>query len=233
MTLGKRISALRKDKRLSQEYVAETLNVSRQAVSKWENDLSSPDTDNLIALAKLLDVDVAFLATGQLTEEMESDPIPDLADAPKQQKPKREHKKLLSILLAISVLLNILFIGLWRYEKGAEKLMEEYCAASAANAATHFADFVHQGGDGAYWQGVAAFRSFMTAYKWVRNEEPDSSYNYQQCNILLGCLLFDRQRCEEYMEQIRRIMRLLGEDMDSINTYHELTVLNNEIRYGD
>ena len=65
MTIGKRISRLRKEKRLSQEYLAEQLDVSRQAVSKWENDLSSPDTGNLIQLSSLLGVSVEYLATGK------------------------------------------------------------------------------------------------------------------------------------------------------------------------
>lgn len=233
MTLGKRISALRRDKKLSQEYVAETLSVSRQAVSKWENDLSSPDTENLIALAQLLETDVEFLATGEIAEDMDSDPIPEPPALPKIEKPKKDKKRLLTVLLAISILLNILFIGLWRYERQSEELMEEYCSASAANAANHFADYVHHGNDGAYWQGVAAFHSFMTSYKWLRIDESGASYNYQQCNILLTSLLYDKDRCTEYMEQIRRIMRLLGEDMDDFNVYHDLTVLNNELRYGE
>ena len=54
-TIGQRISELRKSSSFSQEYVAEKLNVSRQAVSKWEQDLSAPDTYNLIALAELFD----------------------------------------------------------------------------------------------------------------------------------------------------------------------------------
>lgn len=233
MTLGNRISTLRKDKKLSQEYVAEALNVSRQAVSKWENDLSSPDTENLIALAQLLETEVEFLATGEIAEDMDSDPLPEPPPLPKREKPKKDTSKLLCVLLVISILLNILFIGLWHYEKNSEALMEEFCAASAANAASHFADYVHHGSDVAYWQGVAAFRSFMTAYHWLRSEDSGASYNYQQCNILLSSLLYDKDRCSGYMEQIRRIMRLLGEDKDSINTYHDLSVLNNELRYGE
>lgn len=233
MTLGNRIGLLRKEKKLSQEFVAETLNVSRQAVSKWENDISSPDTENLIALAKLLEVDVEFLATGALAEDMEPDPIPEPPAPPKKERPRKDRKRLLSLLLAVSILLNILFIGLWRYEKQAEELMEEYCAACAANAATHFADYVHNGNDAAYWQGVAAFRSFMTSYNWLRIDESSSSYNYQQCNILLTSLLYEKERCTDYMEQIRRIMRLLGEDKDDFNVYHDLSVLNNELRYGE
>ena len=66
MTIGKRISELRKQHNYSQEYLAERLNVSRQAVSKWEQDQTSPDTNNLIALAQLFDVSVEYLATGRL-----------------------------------------------------------------------------------------------------------------------------------------------------------------------
>lgn len=41
---------------MTQEFVAEAIGVSRQAVSKWENGSSDPSTSNLIALAKLFDV---------------------------------------------------------------------------------------------------------------------------------------------------------------------------------
>ena len=68
MTIGQRICELRKEKGYSQEYVAERLDVTRQAVSKWETDLSAPDTYNLIALAELLGVSVEYIATGKGTE---------------------------------------------------------------------------------------------------------------------------------------------------------------------
>lgn len=72
MTIGNRISELRKAKGYTQEYVAEQLGVSRQAVSKWEQDQTSPSTDNLIALSKLLDARVEYLATGNGVEEAET-----------------------------------------------------------------------------------------------------------------------------------------------------------------
>lgn len=65
MSIGERISELRKKQNMSQGKLADYLGVSRQAVSKWENDQSSPDTINLIRLADLLDTDVEFLATGR------------------------------------------------------------------------------------------------------------------------------------------------------------------------
>ena len=48
----------RTDCKMTQEFVAETLGVSRQAVSKWENGTSDPSTSNLLALAKLYGVSV-------------------------------------------------------------------------------------------------------------------------------------------------------------------------------
>ena len=45
--------------RMTQEFVAESLGVSRQAVSKWESGASEPSTANLLALAKLFGVDAA------------------------------------------------------------------------------------------------------------------------------------------------------------------------------
>lgn len=53
MTLGEKIRSLRKAAGLSQEALAEQLGVSRQAVSKWENDNGMPETEKLITMAKL------------------------------------------------------------------------------------------------------------------------------------------------------------------------------------
>lgn len=54
--IANRLVHMRKAKGLSQEALAEQLGISRQAVSKWERAESSPDTSNLITLAKLYDV---------------------------------------------------------------------------------------------------------------------------------------------------------------------------------
>ncbi len=64
MSIGERIRALRQEKNLSQGQLAHQLSVTRQAVSKWEQDLSSPDTLNLVRLADALDTEVEYLATG-------------------------------------------------------------------------------------------------------------------------------------------------------------------------
>lgn len=65
MSIGERISSLRKERNISQAQLAGMLDVTRQAVSKWENDLTAPDTIKLIQLADVLDTDVEYLATGK------------------------------------------------------------------------------------------------------------------------------------------------------------------------
>lgn len=65
MSIGERITSLRKERNISQGQLAQMLGVTRQAVSKWENDLASPDTIKLIQLADALETDVEYLATGR------------------------------------------------------------------------------------------------------------------------------------------------------------------------
>lgn len=71
--IAERLAARRKEAGLSREVLAERLGVSRQAVSKWERSESSPDTDNLIALAKLYGVslDDLLYVDGSIEDDVE------------------------------------------------------------------------------------------------------------------------------------------------------------------
>ena len=65
MTLGKRIATFRKEKGITQEELAQMLDISGQAVSKWENDLTCPDINTLPKLAQILGVTVDELLSGK------------------------------------------------------------------------------------------------------------------------------------------------------------------------
>lgn len=67
-SIGKRIAALRREKGYKQDDIAKKLNISPQAVSKWENDQSYPDISVLPALAEYLGVSVDELLTGKKEE---------------------------------------------------------------------------------------------------------------------------------------------------------------------
>lgn len=82
-TLGARIAQKRKAMGLTQEALAEKLAVSSQAVSKWENDVSSPDISLLPQLAKVLNTTVDALLSGDapavsLLPEGERKPLEEL-----------------------------------------------------------------------------------------------------------------------------------------------------------
>ena len=65
MSVGERITELRKLQNMSQGALAEAVGVSRQAVSKWENGTSLPDSLKMIRLAEVLDTDIEYLSTGR------------------------------------------------------------------------------------------------------------------------------------------------------------------------
>lgn len=72
--IAERLATLRRQHGYSQEELADKIGVSRQAVSKWERTESSPDTDNLIALAKLYNVSLDELLGRNATSASESEP---------------------------------------------------------------------------------------------------------------------------------------------------------------
>ena len=69
MTLGEKIYGLRKNNGLSQEQLAEILNVSRQSISKWEGNVTYPEPDKLIALSDYFQVSLDYLMKADVTEE--------------------------------------------------------------------------------------------------------------------------------------------------------------------
>lgn len=72
MSLGEKIQTLRKQRNISQEQLAEQMNVTRQAVSKWELGESVPDVENIVRLSGILDVSTDYLL---------KDPTPTWPDA--------------------------------------------------------------------------------------------------------------------------------------------------------
>ena len=79
-SIGEKLYNHRKNAGFSQEELAEKIGVSRQAVSKWERDESSPDTNNLIALAKLYNISLDDLVLGENTSKQEEAPTNDKVD---------------------------------------------------------------------------------------------------------------------------------------------------------
>ncbi|MCI9280443.1 MAG: helix-turn-helix transcriptional regulator [Bacilli bacterium] len=67
--LGERLYELRRKKNMSQEEMAEKLNVSRQTISKWETNQTQPDFDKIIPICQLFDISSEELLTGKKTSQ--------------------------------------------------------------------------------------------------------------------------------------------------------------------
>ena len=70
MNFGEKLKLLRIKNELSQEKLAEKLNVSRQAITKWENQNGMPDIENLKSIARIFDVTIDSLIYDE--EEIET-----------------------------------------------------------------------------------------------------------------------------------------------------------------
>lgn len=99
MTLGEKLSKLRKEYNYTQEQLADILGVSRQSISKWESDIAYPETDKLIKMGKLFECSMDYLLKDDITEKSginTNDAVPvleKLHTAIKQQCRERKSEK--------------------------------------------------------------------------------------------------------------------------------------------
>lgn len=83
MTIGEKIKLLRTEKGITQEALAENLNVSRSAIAKWETNSGVPEVSNLIVISKLFDISVDELIDDNKkikTTETKADKIFDFSE---------------------------------------------------------------------------------------------------------------------------------------------------------
>lgn len=65
MTFAKKLKAIRKQSGMSQEQLAKKLNVSRQAITKWETEAGIPDIENIMAISALFDISIDELLSNE------------------------------------------------------------------------------------------------------------------------------------------------------------------------
>lgn len=110
---GKFISELRKEKGLTQKELAEKLNVTDKAVSKWETGRSAPDIALLVSLADILGVTVVEILQGK---KIEKESFPEISDEVVVRTIKKDNQKLKrSVFCAVIVMLTLIFISTLSY----------------------------------------------------------------------------------------------------------------------
>lgn len=127
LEIANRLQKLRKEKGYSQEQLAEELGISRQAVSKWERAEASPDTDNLICLAKLYGVSLDYLLSTEdsleeIKEQTKSEPeviTEPIDDEEDEDKDEKQSKLSEAMNVVITMLIPMIYFvmgflwGLW------------------------------------------------------------------------------------------------------------------------
>lgn len=116
MEFGEKLQMLRKARGWSQEELAQQINVSRQALSKWESGASIADTENVIALSRLFGVSTDYL----LLCESEAASAPAAGSAPTKESkwPVPRIAWLVILLVAVVGLIAMHILASVRYASG-------------------------------------------------------------------------------------------------------------------
>lgn len=114
MRFGEKLSFLRKQRGMTQLELAEKLDISRQAVSRWEQGTSEPSTENLVSIGKLLGVSVDDLVNETIQLRAESTAQVAVAE---EKEPAKKHSKygiakivgivILSIVVVLAVCVGV------------------------------------------------------------------------------------------------------------------------------
>ena len=117
--IGTFLKELRKEKNMTQEQLAEKLNVNNRTISRWENARTMPDFDMMIELAKLYDVSIEELLNGERTADMMDKQteetlyhIADYTNAEKERLLKNQHFFAWVGVIAWIIFLTLQFLGL-------------------------------------------------------------------------------------------------------------------------
>ena len=120
MNLGENIYRLRTERNMSQGHFADAMEVSRQSVSKWENNSAVPELDKLVKMAQVFGITLDELVSGEKKEEHAPPPPPQPAQEKIPAKRGLSHQQILGIILLAFGGLSLIvftvvgiFTGMW------------------------------------------------------------------------------------------------------------------------
>ena len=110
--IGKFIATRRKEKKITQEQLAEKLYITDRAVSKWERGLSLPDADKMLDLCNILDINVNELLIGEKIDMKEKDKKTEELLIEMARQEEVNNKKLMTNMWVIGITSMIFYIGI-------------------------------------------------------------------------------------------------------------------------
>lgn len=110
--IGKFIKQKRKEKKITQSMLAEMLNVTDRAISKWENGICMPDSGIIRELCETLNITINDLFSGEIVDMKDNEKRleKNLLDMVKQK--EESDKRLLTMEIVIGVLMSVVFLTL-------------------------------------------------------------------------------------------------------------------------
>lgn len=127
MTLDKKLARLRKKEGMSQAEVSEELDVSRQAVTKWETGQSRPSTENLQSLSKLYNVPLEYLLDESEDELPAPAPAATIVESGQEREVQKKEMRCITLLIGVvilAVLISCVLLCVNRPEESEEGLCE-------------------------------------------------------------------------------------------------------------
>ncbi len=125
MKLEEKLVSLRREKGLSQLKLAEMMNVSRQAVSRWEVGAAVPSTDNLKYLGRLYDVPLEYLLYDDAIEPLRADMEPEEEKSVSSNGRKKKIKSIVQVLIAVGIVAVVFCVILFGNKEKKTIDMEE------------------------------------------------------------------------------------------------------------
>lgn len=109
--IGKFIQERRKEKKITQSKLAERLNVTDRAISKWENGNCLPDVSNIHELCKILDITINDLFSGEIVDMKDNEKVleKNLLDVVRQKEESDKRLLAMEIICGVLCLIPLLF----------------------------------------------------------------------------------------------------------------------------
>lgn len=157
MSFSEKIQVLRKQHNISQEQLAEQLNVTRQAISKWETGESLPDIDNIKRLGEIFDVSLDYLLKDAHDETMPSTSMTDMPD-PNEDAPLRYRFDFQNAIYPLALLIFLVSGAIF------DDWSHSWIIFVAAWAIDEIIDYVRKGKFGISVYGIATALFIITGF---------------------------------------------------------------------
>lgn len=169
MNIGEKLYELRKNKNLSQEEVAEKLNVTRQTVSKWETNQSSPDLDKILPICELFEISTEELLTGKKSEVNDESKV--IEEIPTKEDVRRKSAEVVSTsVFTYIVAIAFLMIAIPVLEMNPIVVTAIFLIIVA-------------------WATARMIKHFMSVPKFAKTKEEENENNIlKQINAIVGVI---------------------------------------------